>query len=322
MALARLLSSLLLLAASAGAMPLVGYLCPSCPSAPDPAALVREIHPAYSHVVLAFAGWDATGAIQNQWDAPDKGFTVNASVVSALQARGLRVLLSLGGGAGNVLPGPPADPDAFVANMARGLLALVHGWGLDGVDFDLENFSGDAVQGMAAVARVIEALHANSSALLITGAPQMTDVYPGWPGISAGFNRYAPLLGNGFLQRHFAFVMPQMYNSWAAVETAAYAQQYAAQLLAGYSIPASAGNPAYNVTVPGTKLLLGYPASPSGASSGFLPPATVVGVVQALAANASTAIAGLMTWSIGWDQQAGWEFAKAVAAAGLAGTAV
>ncbi len=102
----------------------------------------------------------------------------------------------------------------------------------------------------------------------------------------------------------------------------------------------------------GGKLLLGYPASPSGASSGYLSPSAVVSMVHALAAN-STPIAGLMTWSIGcdstpnefrsqrclshapkrqsyvfffarnmncrWDHQAGWEFAAAVAAgAGVA----
>jgi hypothetical protein len=50
----------------------------------------------------------------------------------------------------------------------------------------------------------------------------------------------------------------------------------------------------------GGKLLLGYPASPSGASSGYLSPSAVVNMVHALAAN-STPIAGLMTWSIGCD---------------------
>lgn len=44
----------------------------------------------------------------------------------------------------------------------------------------------------------------------------------------------------------------------------------------------------------------------------YIDPVSVVSMVRALAAN-GTAISGLMTWSIGWDQQNKWDFADAVA---------
>ena len=77
--------------ASGPKIPLIGYLCPSCPSCPDPSSLLKEIHPAYTHIVFAFIGWDGTGALVNQWDAPDKSFTLSKSTVAALQASGFKV---------------------------------------------------------------------------------------------------------------------------------------------------------------------------------------------------------------------------------------
>lgn len=146
----------------------------------------------------------------------------------------------------------------------------------------------------------------------ITGAPQMTDVYPGYPSVTAGFNRYAPFVASPFANTHVDLIMPQMYNTWSSVETIAFAASYAVQLQAGFVI--TDGSVSFNVTVPGSKLLLGFPASTQAAGSGFIQPAAVVSMVHALAAN-GTAISGLMTWDIGWDYQAGWQFAKAVAAA-------
>jgi chitinase len=68
----------------------------------------------------------------------------------------------------------------------------------------------------------------------------------------------------------------------------------------------------FNLTIPGPQLALGFPASPSGAGSGYQQPATVAALFRALQA-AGTPVGGIMAWSIGWDQQAGWAFADAIA---------
>lgn len=225
-----------------------------------------------------------------------------------VQVTGVKVLMSLGGGAGNILPDPV--PSGFAATMLAGLQQLQTTFGVDGFDFDLENYQGtDPVASMAPIRAVITGLK-SAGRVLITVAPQMTDVSPGWPSISPGFNRYVPLLAQPFGSRDIDLVMPQMYNTWQAVETIAYAESYAAQLLAGFVV--TSGSSSYNITVAGSALLLGFPATPSGAGSGYLSPPAVVAAVRALANN-GTAIAGLMTWDIGWDQQGGWPFATAVA---------
>lgn len=289
---------------------LTGYLCPSCPSAPNPNSLIQSIHASYNTVVFAFAGWDSNGNIQNQWDDPSKNFTLTRAVVAQLQAQGRAVLLSLGGGAGSVLPGPPGA--GWAATLQANLMGLVASFGLDGFDLDIENFSGDAAQGMAALRAVVAGVRAapGGAALRITCAPQMTDVFPDYPSFTPGFNRYAPLLEVGGLPLLDA-VMPQMYNSWAQVETLSYAKTYALELEKGFSV-SGAGPAPLNVTIPPEKLWLGFPASRAAAGSGFIDPTQVVSAVKAWAAG-GLRVAGLMTWSIGWDQQSGWVFANAVA---------
>ena len=300
----------LLLAPAASALPLTGYLCASCPSAPSPTTLVQSIHPSYTTVIFAFAGWDATGSLVNQWDDPSKNFTLSAATVRALKAEGRTVLLSLGGGAGGVLPGPPAS--GWVPAMVLNLWALAASLALDGFDLDIENFAGDAVAGMQALRAVVAGLRAapGGAALRITCAPQMTDVFPDYPTWTAGFNRYAPLLEAGSLQLIDA-VMPQMYNTWSSVETVAYAKTYAGELQKGFSVAGPWPAP-LNVTIPPEKLWLGFPASPSAAGSGYINPADVAAAVMGWAAG-GLRVAGLMTWSIGWDQQNGWLMANAVA---------
>lgn len=113
-----------------------------------------------------------------------------------------------------------------------------------------------------------------------------------------------------------------MYNSWAQAETVAYAQGYGAALIAGYEVRSAQGQ-GFTVKIPGSKMMLGYPAAAGAAGSGYLPPSQVVfhaktddKVVPLIAYFAARGIpiAGLMTWSIGWDHSTNWSFASAVAA--------
>jgi len=293
----------LLACSSAAPLNLTGYFCATCPSTPAPSALLRTLHTAYTDVIFAFAGFDATGAVLNQYDAPDRGFALNASVVAALRARGLRVLLSVGGGAANVLPAPL--PGGFGAALLAGLSGLVTELGLDGIDLDLENFGGDVAgitAAVAAVRGVVDGLRAAHPGITVTAAPQMTDLYCDYASITAGFNRYAPFWTPG-QPPPFDTVAPQLYNTWSGVESVKYAATYAAEVAAGCTIGP------FNISVPLPRLRLGFPASPSAAGSGFLPPAAVAAMARAAGVD------GLMTWDIGWDEKAGWEFANAVAAA-------
>merc|ERR1712039_830977 len=148
-------------------------------------------------------------------------------------------------------------------------------YGFDGVDFDIEHRTGDYVQCAQLIATVMDALHANG--LKVSMAPQMTNVYPELSTVSGGFNELAPLIAmtnSSVLE----WVQVQMYNTWGAVETVSYSEQYTMELAQGYNI--SADGKTYFAQVPPSQLVLGYP------------------------------ISGFMTWSIGWDEQNNYLFAN------------
>ena len=105
-------------------------------------------------------------------------------------------------------------------------------------------------------------------------------------------------------------VSVQMYNTWAQVETIDYAISYAYSLVQGFEV--SSEGTTYNVTIPASKLALGFPASTQAAGSGWISPPAVVAAVQGLASNHTMHGISLMTWDIGWDFTAGWPFADAV----------
>jgi len=135
----------------------------------------------------------------------------------------------------------------------------------------------------------------------------MPELYPELGTVAAGWNEWVPVIGPGINQ--FYLVQPQMYNTWAGVETIAYATQYAKELIQGWSPSGPSGQ--IPCKVPGSKLILGYPASPSGAGSGYIDPSAVASMAKTLVQN--NQLAGIMTWDIGWDQKSGWKFANAMA---------
>ena len=60
-----------------------------------------------------------------------------------------------------------------------------------------------------------------------------------------------------------------------------------------------------------SKLALGYPATAQGASSGYIAPSSLHDLVASLRTQ-GVSLGGMMTWNIGWDQQAGFPWAKAM----------
>ena len=280
---------------------LSGYICPTCPSAVDPAKLLSTLPKAYNIVNIAFVGWNADGSIVNQFDYKPKNFTLTKATVAALQAEGRKVLISIGGGAGGIISG--TEPAGFADKMSSGLVAYCKEYGFDGVDFDIEHRSGDLTKCAAIVHDVMQGLKTKMPSLKISMAPQMTNLDPNVGLVSAGFNELAPLVATSL--DLIDWIQPQMYNSWAGVETLDYAKKYVAGLQKGYKVAGFTVPP-----IPASKLVLGYPASPKGAGSGYIAPCKVVAMLKEL----SPPITGLMTWSIGWDEQAGWKFADCVAA--------
>jgi chitinase len=288
-------------------IPLNGYFCADCPSTPQPAATLAALPPAYSTVIFAFASWDDQGNVVNTWDAPSKGFALNASVVSTLKAAGRTVLLSVGGEDGPAITGN--EPPSFSTNMATGLAATVQTFGFDGVDIDIENTVGDIIACNAVISSMLLQLAKLHPGVVLTLAPQMPDLYPQINIIEPGFNGALPLLNA--TQSLLKSVQVQMYNTWSQAETTAFAMQYSYQVSSGWW--ASVGSVNLSAAIPASMLVLGYPASTQGAGSGFIQPSAVVSMVRNLTSSGYP-LAGLMTWDIGWDEQANWQFAHAVEA--------
>lgn len=285
---------------------LVGYVCPSCPSAPDPAALLADVHEAYTVVNIAFIAWSTDGHVLDQINDPKKPhFNFTREHVAALkkQVRGRHVMVSLGGGLSGVLD--CGAPKSFGTNLARGLHAIVDKYGFDGVDFDIEHRSGDFAKCAALLAPVLKSLHA--SKLRVSLAPQMGNVNPETSKTSAGQNELAPLVGTAL--QCMTAVMPQMYNTWAAVESVAYAEKYARLATAGWRVAEDGKR--YVVKIPPAKLYLGFPCSARGASSGYIAPKDLVAMLKSLRSS-GLELGGIMCWSIGWDRMASYAFAKAM----------
>lgn len=220
--------------------------------------------------------------------------------IRTVQARGQKVILSVGGEKGTVTVGDSAAANAFASSMAR----LIRDYGFDGVDIDLEN--GINATHMASALRQIHA----AGGKIITMAPQTIDM-------QSTSGRYFQLALA--IKDILTIVNMQYYNSGSMMgcDQKVYSQGSIDFLTALACIQLQGGLRADQVG-------LGLPASPSGAGGGYQSPANVNAALSCLArrtncggftpAVAYPTIRGAMTWSINWDASNGYAFANSVAA--------
>ena len=138
------------------------------------------------------------------------------------------------------------------------------------MDFDVENRSGDMIKCAALVQGVVDGVR--GAGLQVSFAPQMarlacgprspppphtrflhpsaalsfkhvacviqTDVYPGWPNMSPGFNGQVPLLDVTHIGG-VNFVQVQMYNTWSQVSFGPHdsVQRYPGLIIFGFLVP-------------------------------------------------------------------------------------
>jgi chitinase len=110
--------------------------------------------------------------------------------------------------------------------------------------------------------------------------------------------------------------MPQYYNSWAAVETPSIIVDNYKGLIQGYMYHPSPTSPGSGVLkIPRSKLIIGVPVMPGGASSGPTTQQTLE-IIQTLKnQNIFNDFAGIMSWDIGWDQINGGTFGQTISKA-------
>ncbi len=216
------------------------------------------------------------------------------------QARGQKVILSVGGQNGTVSVSDAASASSFASSV----FSIIQQYGFNGVDIDLENGVNPTF-----MAQALEQLESDvGPGLIITLAPQTVDT-------QSTANDYFALALN--IKTILTMINTQYYNSGTmngcdgnvyAEGTENFMTALACTELEGGLAPAQVG--------------LGLPASTSAAGGGFVSPSVINNALDCLAARTNCGtfvppttwpgIRGVMTWSINWDASNGFSFANTV----------
>lgn len=238
----------------------------------------------YQFVILAFLPTFGNGQkpminLAGHCDPYSNGCTKLSSDIKSCQAKGIKVLLSLGGGAGSYSLSSPQDATQ-VANYlwnnflggqspSRSLGPAV----LDGIDFDIEGGSGLY---WGDLARYLKGYRKN---LYLTAAPQCP--FPdAW-------------IGNALKTGLFDYVWVQFYNN----PPCQYSASGIGSLKAAWT--------QWTSNIPANKIFLGLPASPAAAGSGFISASDLTSKVLP-AIKGSPKYGGVMLWSRYYDAQSGY----------------
>lgn len=296
---------------------------------------LRDVSPAYDVIHVAFA--ESMDASQRMIFTPfhysESEFKAD---VAALQSRGKKVLISIGGANGYVRLDNEAKKRTFVESMD----SIIRTFGFDGIDIDLEGASlslnpGDSdfrhpvTPALVHLISAVRELHARSgSRLLVTMAPETFYVQTGYSAYGGAAGAYLPVLHA--LRDILTFIHVQHYNTGSveglddkayAAASADFHVALAEMLMTGFPIARNA-----NVFFPALRpdqVVIGLPATPQAAGSGFTPAAEVHKAFRYLAkgqsfggqyrlknASGYPGIRGIMTWSINWDAYSRFEFSS------------
>ncbi|XP_057443598.1 hevamine-A-like [Lotus japonicus] len=238
----------------------------------------------YNFVILAFLPTFGNGQtpmvnFAGHCDPYSNACTGLTSDIKSCQAKGVKVLLSIGGGAGSYSLASSKDASqvaTYLWNNFLGGSSSSRPLGpavLDGIDFDIEGgtnlYWGD-------LARSLKGYNKN---LYLTAAPQCP--FPdAW-------------IGNGLKTGLFDYVWVQFYNN----PPCQYSESDISNLENAWK--------QWTLDIPDKKVFLGLPASPEAAGSGFIPVTDLTSKVLP-AIQGSSKYGGVMLWSRYYDIQSGY----------------
>jgi chitinase len=298
--------------------------------------------PNHQRLVNVSTDWDVVNvafAVPTTWGGttmgfqPDPGLYPDPAVftqdVAALHARGQKVVLSFGGATAPVQLLSEADIDAFVTSL-HGIITT---YGFAGLDIDLEGTSlglaaGDTdfrapttpsiVNMIGAIERLLDLLPGD---FILSAAPETIYVQAGIQAYGGPWGAYLPVLHA--LRDRLSWVQVQHYNSGSmygldgaiyVAGTADFHVAMAEMLLQGFAVAGGAEFPPLQPR----QVVIGVPASPGAAGSGYTEPDTLVAALDRLATGAPyggayelvqpggyPGLRGVMMWSINWDVEAG-----------------
>jgi len=253
--------------------------------------------------------------------------------VAALQARGVKVLISIGGGADPVHVTSPAEAQSFASSMAQ----IVNTYGFDGVDIDLEGSSltlnpGDRDLFNPTSPRIVHFISGMQQLLqqiapgaMLTAAPETAFVQGGMSSYGGVWGAYLPVLEA--LRDRLTYLHVQHYNTGTMFGsngriytpgTEDFHVAMADALIGGFTI--SGGQ--FFAPFEADRVAIGLPASTSAAGSGYTSPAVIHRALDRLLLGVPASgytlarpagypsFRGLMTWSINWDVQTGQAFSR------------
>ena len=255
--------------------------------------------------------------------------------VALVQSRGKKVLISIGGANGTIHLENASHAQSFSSTMVN----IINEYGFDGLDIDLEGSSlslvgGDTDFRFPTSPRIVHFINGMNSILsnygsdfILTAAPETAYVQGGYSTYGGVYGAYLPVLYA--LKDRMAYIHVQHYNTGCmlGLDNRCYSQGTAdfhvamgEMLLRGFSV---AGNPTSFPAFRQDQVAIGLPASPSAAGGGYTSPANVKkaldylikgvpygGTYTLIAPGGYPDFRGLMTWSINWDINFGYEFSN------------
>ncbi|KAF5206065.1 Acidic endochitinase [Thalictrum thalictroides] len=241
----------------------------------------------YDFVNLAFLATFGNGQtpminLAGHCDPYSNGCTSLSDDIKTCQSKGIKVILSIGGGAGSYYLASSDDARqvaTYLWNNYLGGQSSSRPLGdavLDGIDFDIE---GGTNLHWDDLARYLSGYSKKGKKVYLTAAPQCP--FPdAWVGGA---------LNTGL----FDNVWVQFYNNPPC------------QYTSGDTAGLEAAWKQWTSTIPATKIFLGLPAAPDAAGSGFIPTSDLTSTILP-AIKGSDKYGGVMLWSKYYDDQTGY----------------
>ncbi|MGO4771764.1 glycosyl hydrolase family 18 protein [Flavobacterium sp. W22_SRS_FK3] len=252
--------------------------------------------------------------------------------IQSLRASGVPVIISIGGQNGHVVLDNVTQKNIFV----NGLKAIIDEYQFDGVDLDFEggsmNFNAGSLRdisyaGISAYPRLKNIVDACKElkayygpGFLLTAAPETQYVQGGYSTYTDTFGSFLPIIQN--LRNELDLLAVQLYNTggengldgqyYGSAKRANMVTALTDMLVKGYNIGTTG---MHFDGLPPSKILIGLPACPSAAGSGYITPAEGISALNYLRTGTTFSgrtytmqpggpypnLRGLMTWSVNWD---------------------
>ncbi|KAJ8650748.1 hypothetical protein MRB53_003771 [Persea americana] len=241
----------------------------------------------YAFVNLAFLPTFGNGQtpminLAGHCDPFSNGCTSLSADIKSCQGKGIKVMLSIGGGAGSYYLTSTEDARqvaTYLWNNFLGGHSSSRPLGdavLDGIDFDIE---GGTTQHWDDLARFLSGYSKQGKKVYLTAAPQCP--FPdAW-------------VGGALKTGLFDYVWVQFYNN----PPCQYTSGNTGNLVDAWK--------QWTSSIPATRIFLGLPAAPQAAGSGFIPASDLTSKVLP-AIKGSDKYGGVMLWSKYYDDLTGY----------------